>query len=312
MSKNHAETERSLLTFSVWMGVFFAVLGVCWGLAINSGAILFDGIYSGMSIILSIISLLALRMVTVAEHQLAGSGADQSFPFGRMAFEPLVVALKSIVIICVCVYGIVTSGIHLLHGGAQSTSSVLGMLYATISIIVCLFSWLYLKHRGKGLPDLVQAESEQWLIDTVFSGVVLVAFVLTYLLELADWKVLTPYIDPGVVILGSVYFIRVPLARCISSVRELLLMAPEDALQEALQLRIDAFVLAHSFTRAAVRAAKIGREITVEIAFLLPQEYHETSIEALDAIRNALREDLDSLGYKLWLNVTFTKDKSWA
>lgn len=39
-------SERSLLLFSVWMGVLFAVMGVTWGLAIQSGVILFDGIYS--------------------------------------------------------------------------------------------------------------------------------------------------------------------------------------------------------------------------------------------------------------------------
>ena len=261
---------------------------------------------------MSIISLLALRMVTLADHHVHEGGQDPSFPFGRMAFAPLVTALKSIVIIGVCLYGVVTSLIYLLHGGAQSTSSVLGMLYAIISITVCLFSWLYLKHRGKGLPDLVQAESEQWLIDTVFSGVVLVAFVLTYLLELADWTVITPYIDPGVVILGSIYFVRIPLSRFVSSVRELLLMAPEDELQELLQERIDTFVTAHAFNRGVVRAAKIGREISVDIAFLVPQEFGETRIDALDAIRNEVRENLGALGFNLWLNITFTKDESWA
>lgn len=312
MSKKQADTERSLLLFSVWMGVFFAVLGIGWGLAINSGAILFDGIYSGMSIILSIISLLALRMITVAEHQMHGDGSDRTFPFGRMAFEPLVVALKSIVIISVCLYGIVTSGIHLLHGGAESTSSLLGMLYAVISIVVCLFSWLYLKIRGKGLPDLVQAESEQWLIDTVFSAVVLVGFLLIYLLSLTSWRHLAPYIDPAVVILGSIYFIRVPLSRCISSVRELLLMAPDDELQEVLQARVDSFVDSHAFERARIRAAKVGREITLDIAFLVPVDFGETSIDELDTIRGELRENLNELGFKLWMNVIFTKDESWV
>ena len=180
-------------------------------------------------------------MITMADRQLSDGGQDNSFPFGRMAFEPLVVALKSIVINGVCLYGMVTAVFQLMHGGAESTSSVLGMLYALISIAACLFSWLYLKIRGKGLPDLVQAESEQWLIDTVFSGVVLVGFIISYLLTMTDWSHLTPYIDPGVVILGSVYFVRVPLARCISSVRELLMMAPDDELQQALQTRIDSF-----------------------------------------------------------------------
>lgn len=47
MPINRKPEERSLLLFSVWMGVLFAVLGISWGLAIQSGVILFDEIYSG-------------------------------------------------------------------------------------------------------------------------------------------------------------------------------------------------------------------------------------------------------------------------
>ena len=145
MAKNRNSKERSLLRFSVWMGVLFAVLGISWGLAIQSGVILFDGIYSGFSIILSMLSIVALRMVTMADNHMHKSD-DDHFQFGRMAFEPLVVALKSIVIVGVCVYGIVTSAIHILHGGSTSTSlPMLGMLYAVVSIAACVSSWLYLK-----------------------------------------------------------------------------------------------------------------------------------------------------------------------
>ena len=54
-------SEFTLLRFSLAMGIFFTVLGVSWGLAIQSAVILFDGIYSGMSILLTALSLLAAR-----------------------------------------------------------------------------------------------------------------------------------------------------------------------------------------------------------------------------------------------------------
>lgn len=72
-------SERSLLLFSLWMGVMFTGLGISWGLAIHSGVILFDGIYSGFSIILSMMSIIALRMLSQPE--------DDNFLFGRMALE---------------------------------------------------------------------------------------------------------------------------------------------------------------------------------------------------------------------------------
>ena len=312
MAIERKSKEHALLLFSVWMGVVFTVLGISWGMAIQSGAILFDGIYSGFSIILSMLSIMALRMVSMADDHMGKSGGDDSFPFGRMAFEPLVVAFKSIVIIGVCIYGIVTSVIHLLHGGAQSTSSLLGMLYAVISITVCLFSWLYLKIRGRGLPMLVQAESEQWLIDTVFSGVVLVGFVISYALTFTDYQQLIPYIDPGIVILGSLYFIRVPLSRFISSVRELLMMAPPNDMQETLRERIDSIASKHGFEDAVVRSAKIGRELTVDISFLVHDNFGAVEVDQLDAIRAEVKDNLADLGYKIWMNILFTRDRYWA
>ena len=296
--------ERALLLFSVWMGVVFAVLGIGWGLAIQSGVILFDGIYSGFSIILSILSIIALHLVNQPD--------DQSFQFGRMAFEPLVVALKSIVIVGVCSYGIVTSSIHILHGGSVSTNSLLGMLYAMISIAACLFSWLYLRIRGKNMPDLVQAESEQWLIDTVVSAVVLLSFLASYLLSATPLDFIVPYIDPVMVVLASIYFIRVPLARLVSSLRELLLMAPASDIQAQLSSRIESIAHAHHYTEAVIRSSKIGRELAVDITFLAPPDSGKITIDTLDGIRTEVEHSLSELGYKLWMNIVFTKDRRWA
>jgi predicted Co/Zn/Cd cation transporter (cation efflux family) len=304
MAIERKSKERALLLFSVWMGVLFAVLGVAWGLVIQSGMILFDGIYSGFSIILSILSIIALHLVNQPD--------DHSFQFGRMAFEPLVMALKSIVIVGVCVYGIVTSVIQIVHGGSQATSSLLGMLYAAISIAACLFSWLYLRLHGKEMPDLVQAESEQWLIDTVFSAVVLLSFLVSYLLSYTQLDRVVPYIDPGMVVLASVYFVRVPLARFVYSMRELLLMAPATDVQEQLHARIEAIAKAHHFDEAVVRSSKVGRELAVDITFLAPADSGNVDIDQLDRIRAEVEKSLSELGYKLWMNILFTKDRRWA
>ena len=91
MPMNRKPEERSLLLFSVWMGILFAVLGISWGLAIQSGIILFDGIYSGFSIILSMLSILALRLINQPD--------DDTFQFGRMAFEPKIDAARLIELI---------------------------------------------------------------------------------------------------------------------------------------------------------------------------------------------------------------------
>ena len=43
--------------------MFTGLVGISWGLAIHSGVILFDGIYEGFNIILSMMSIVVLRML---------------------------------------------------------------------------------------------------------------------------------------------------------------------------------------------------------------------------------------------------------
>jgi predicted Co/Zn/Cd cation transporter (cation efflux family) len=297
-------SEACLLRFSIGMGMFFTVLGISWGLVIQSGVVLFDGIYSGFSIILSILSSIVLRLLN--------RGDDENFQFGPMALEPLVAALKSIVIIGVCAYGIVTSVFQLLNGGWTPISSLLGMAYALVSIIVCLFAWLFLKTYGRNMPLLIIAESEQWLMDTAFSCIVLASFLASYLLSFTRLNIVVPFIDPGIVVLASLYFIRIPFMRFFSSMRELLMMAPPSDIQAHLVRRIEAIRQANHFEEAVVRSTKIGRELAVDIAFIVSADAGKFDIEELDKIRAEVDRSLSELGNNLWMNILFTKNRHWA
>ena len=297
-------TEKQLLGFSVLMGVVFTVMSICWGVANKSGAILFDGIYSGVSIILSLFSMAGLAIVNRPD--------DHNFQFGHMAFEPLIVALKAIVIVGICLYGMVTAVVEIIHGGAGVQSPISGMLYGGVSVIICIFSWRYLASKGKDMPDFVQAESEQWLIDIAFSGFVMLSFAISYALEKTALQNLVPYIDPTVVVCGSVYFIRVPLARLVSCVRELLLMAPPGLVLNDMHQRIDSIAEEHGFASVKIRSAKIGRELAVDIAFIARSDMEKRDFNELDAIRREVQDRLADLGYVLWLNVLFTKDEQWG
>jgi predicted Co/Zn/Cd cation transporter (cation efflux family) len=130
-------TERSLLVFSAWMGVFFAVLGVGWGVAIQSGIILFDGIYSSFSILLTLLSIVALRAL--------GKPDDVRYPFGRAVIEPLIVSMRSVAIISLCAYAALTAVLDIVRGAVSAPATSLGILYsrsaAGICRIWCKRSW---------------------------------------------------------------------------------------------------------------------------------------------------------------------------
>ena len=76
--------------------------------------------------------------------------------------------------------------------------------------------------------------------------------------------------------------------------------------------RIESIAHAHHYTEAVIRSSKIGRELAVDITFLAPPDSGKITIDTLDGIRTEVEHSLSELGYKLWMNIVFTKDRRWA
>src|SRR4051794_41819562 len=74
--------ERRLLLVSVWASAGFAVGSSVWGLLSGSSMIVFDGLYSFVSIGLSLLAVLALRI--------SRRGPRPHYPRGPGMWEPLV------------------------------------------------------------------------------------------------------------------------------------------------------------------------------------------------------------------------------
>jgi predicted Co/Zn/Cd cation transporter (cation efflux family) len=96
-SEEGSMEERKVLLVSIWATLFFAVLGVVFGVLSESSIIIFDGVYSLVSLGLSLLSLLVLK-------QLESGAKDHRFPFGKAHFEPLLIIFKSIALIGMCLY----------------------------------------------------------------------------------------------------------------------------------------------------------------------------------------------------------------
>ena len=52
------KSEKNTLMLSAFGALFFAILGVVWGIVIDSSMIVFDGLYSLISLFLSILAIL--------------------------------------------------------------------------------------------------------------------------------------------------------------------------------------------------------------------------------------------------------------
>src|SRR5690606_17249769 len=109
------ELERQLLSFSVLASLFFTVSGIVVGLLTRSAVVLFDGLYSGISLLLSYLSLMALRSVNTEDNP--------SFPYGKSAIEPFLVGIKYLTLIVLCLVSAFSAGLELVQGGSEDRKS---------------------------------------------------------------------------------------------------------------------------------------------------------------------------------------------
>src|SRR5438270_12100654 len=80
--------ERRLLLVSVWASAGFAVGSSVWGLLSGSSMIVFDGLYSFVSIGLSLLAVLVLRI--------SRRSPGPAYPVGPDVGEQQVVVLKAL------------------------------------------------------------------------------------------------------------------------------------------------------------------------------------------------------------------------
>jgi cation diffusion facilitator family transporter len=296
-----AARDRRLLLVSVWASVGFAVLSSVWGVLSGSSMIVFDGLYSFVSVGLSLLAVMALRAVR--------RGPDASYPWGREVWEPLVVVVKALALAALCVYAVIGGVSDLLSGGREVATGW-ALVYAVVATAGGLVVTLLLR-RDAG-SDLVRAEAAEWLGDTLLSVGVLVGFAVAYALVVTGRADLAAYVDPAMVVLVSAAFLYVPLRLIIGGLREILAMAPPADVQAELQACVDDVRQRFGLPESFLRASKVGGRVDVEVDFVVGEDSAVRTVADCDVVRQALHDQLTALGYGRSMVVAFTTDRKWA
>ncbi|HEU4998844.1 MAG TPA: cation diffusion facilitator family transporter [Lapillicoccus sp.] len=293
--------DQRLLLLSVWVSAGFAVVSSVWGILSGSSMIVFDGLYSFASVGLSVLAVMALRF--------ARRGPDDRFPWGREAAEPVVVIVKAGILAALCAYAAVQGVVDIVAGG-RDVEVGWAIAYAALATVVGLVVGLVLR-RGAG-SDLVKAEAAEWLGDALLSALVLVGFVVALVLVRSGREDLAAYVDPAMVVLGSVVFLAVPVRLVIDGMRELLVMSPPATVLDSLQSAVDEVRERYAFDDAVLRASKVGGRVDVEIAFVVGEPSPVRTVADCDEVRSDLYARLEALGYERSMSVSFTRDPRWA
>ena len=96
-----ASAEQGTLKFSIALTVFLGVLGVASGLVTGSQAIIFDGMYSFVDVVPTVVSLLVVKLIA--------RGTSHRFQFGYWHLEPLVAVLRDSILVVACIYAAINA-----------------------------------------------------------------------------------------------------------------------------------------------------------------------------------------------------------
>ncbi|MGY5452753.1 cation transporter [Agarivorans sp. MS3-6] len=205
------EKEKALLSFSSCSSLLFALLGISLGIWASSLVIVFDGAYSLVSLLLTLISLGSLAL---KKHPFFNSN-----PHSAAMIEPAVVAFKGFAISLMCGFSFVSALVAIRQGGREVDTG-LALVFGFINVVGCVLTYWVLSRSAKQ-SALLDAEAKQWLMDCVISAAVMIGFVIAVMLNkfgFADWAV---YADPVMVVVASMYFIWVPLKMTSKALKQL-------------------------------------------------------------------------------------------
>ena len=264
----------------------------------------FDGLYSLISLILALFAIIATNFINKKDIN--------KYPFGKCNLEPIIVISKSIILLIMCSITTISAIKQVMNGGNIVEEGV-ALGYALISSIGCTWIYAYMKKTSKNLnSEIVKAESNQWLMDAMLSVGVLIGFLVAILLKYIGLDEFSRYIDPGMVILSSCIFLRMPLTSIIEAFKELIHSCANDEINYDIMSVVKEIEREYKIEDSISRVVKVGRELRIEIDFIVSNESKIKSVEDMDKVREIIDKNTNHFDLKKWLNISFTKNKKWA
>ena len=131
-----SQLEAGLLKGSIAATLVIAIAGVAIGLLSGSMSIVFDGLFSTIDAVVTIVTLVVARLLA--------SEGNHRFQYGYWHLEPLVLALNSSVLVLLCGYAFLNAVLGLMTGG-HALRFDMGIVYAAVVAAICFVMVLYLR-----------------------------------------------------------------------------------------------------------------------------------------------------------------------
>lgn len=265
--------------------------------------ITFDGLYSFVSLGLALLAICVTNFINKNDFK--------KYPFGKAMLEPILVIIKSLVLLITCIINMFSSMKEILNGG-NDVSAEFALGYALISSIGCTIVYMYMRRASKNLnSEIVNVESNQWFMDAMLSVGVLVGFLVSIALKFIGLESLASYVDPAMVILSSTIFLKMPISSVIEAFKEITNSKADDDINDDIDILIKKIQEEYKLD-SVTRVAKVGSELRIEIDFIVLKDSTIKSIDDMDKLREIIDRNTNHFDMKKWMNISFTKNKKWA
>ena len=296
-----ANAEQRTLRFSIALTVLLGVLGVASGLVTKSQAIIFDGMYSFVDVVPTIMSLLVVKLLA--------QGTSQRFQYGYWHLEPLVAVLRDSILVVACIYAAVDAVTTLASGGHEVEYGK-AAAWAGILCVIGLGMTALLHRRAKLLKSpMLEVDARSWAASALLSLALLVGFAAGAMITRTRFQGWIPYVDSMVLLGMALLMAPLPLIGLWRSMRDVLQIAPGE-LDSRVHQVMESVVKERGFLEYSSYIAKVGRGTFVEIHVLVPTG-SRIDIEAADAIRREVAEKLNAGTPTFWLTIDFTAERRW-
>lgn len=253
------KTEKQALMVSMYGSLFFVLAESFMAVASSSQSILMDAVYGSADLLMVIISIWIIPLLyrpTTEKH-----------PFGFSQVESIFIVIKGSMLTAVTV-GLVLNNIQIILRGGNRLDFTNVAIFEFAAAIICLGILFSMIRLNKSLNSpMVRTEITAWIIDSIASIGLSVAFLLPAVIHtewMADFE---PYLDQVIAIALAATILPIPIKTVLHGLRDIFLLAPDEETVSTIK-EIGQRVLEKYLTGQAVYdIIKTGRKLWVSIYF---------------------------------------------
>ena len=293
--------EQKMLKSSLSFTLILAVLSIIVGFRISSHTILIDGISSLSSCITTLVSLSVVKFISKKN--------EKKYPFGKEILQPFVAVVNYGLLLLLCVVMLVNTMRMIISGGNEEILVTSSILYGVFYMVVSFIIYKYLKSLTKSHPTpILELEVLGWKFGVFVSVGMVLGFGFSGILNLMGLYAFTAYIDPVLTIIVMFSFVKTLMIELKNCLRELLQASPVEEVFASITMQLEKAESDYDYTDKVLRLGKVGKQIRIEIDYIIEKDSKLDSIIEQDKLRKALTQACDELPFEKWINIGFTSE----